>query len=207
VILAFFKRRRDDASPELVEVERLVAKARASMAPLERDALYRDAAHATVRAMATPVRRFCRDRMGDDALGDEAAQQTWLVFWRVLPRFEGRSRLTSFLFGIARNTCNDLRRLRKMEVLEGQEVVVWPDFDDRIERERRHRAMASAVATLGPAARWLLEQRLIEERSYGEILPVYQAIFGPGISTEEGLRTLFFKAKRELIAALGGRDE
>lgn len=210
LFLSLFKRRRGEASPELAEVERLIARAQRATAPLERDELFRHAAHATVRAMSPAIRRFCRDQLGgDEGLGDEAAQQTWLTFWRVLPRFEGRSQLSTFLFGVARNVCSDLRRLRRHERadLPESERSEWPDHDDRLEQARRREALAAAVQTLDPASRWLLMQRLVEERNYREILPIYQALFGGAITTEEGLRSAFFKAKRALITALGGSDD
>lgn len=209
--LSLFKPRRGPATPEpteLTKIEQLVARARSATLPLERDRLYREAAQAAVRVMTPNLRSFCRLQLGgDEGLGDEATQQTWLVFWRVLPRFEGRSQLSTFVFGIAKNVCRDLRRLHKMEQGDEVEVFEWPDHDDRLETERRKRAMVKAVEGLEPAARWLLEQRLVEERSYREILPVYRALFGEAIGSEEGLRSAFFKAKAALKAALGGRDE
>lgn len=199
---------RSERAPELTEVEQLVARARAAGLPLERDRLFREAAQAAVRLMTPAVRSFCREQLGgDEGLGDEATQQAWLVFWRVLPRFEGRSQLSTFVFGIAKNVCRDLRKLRRLEQGDEVEVFEWPDHDDRLEAERRRVAMVKAVEGLEPAARWLLEQRLVEERSYREILPVYRALFGEAIGTEEGLRSAFFKAKAALKAALGGRDE
>lgn len=208
MFLSLFKPRRGEVTPELAEVERLVSRAFAASLPLERDELLRQAAQTAVRVMTPSVRRFCREQLGgDEALGDEATQQTWLVFWRVLPRFEARSQLSTYIFGIAKNICRDLRKLRRLEGGEEVEEIEWPDHDDRLEAERRRRAMAVAVDGLAPAARWLLEQRLVEERSYREILPVYRRLFGEAMSTEEGLRTAFFKAKAALKKALGGRDE
>lgn len=210
--LSLFKPRRGAAAPELtpelLEIEGLVAKARAATLPLERDRLFREAAQAAVRVMTPNLRSFCRAQLGgDEGLGDEATQQAWLVFWRVLPRFEARSTLSTFVFGIAKNVCRDVRKLRRLEQGDEVEVFEWPDHDDRLDAERRKRAMVEAVEGLQPAARWLLEQRLVEERSYREILPVYRALFGEGIASEEGLRTVFFKAKAALKAALGGRHE
>lgn len=209
LLLSLFKRRREPPSPELADVERLVTEARRTDQPLRKDELYRAAAHAAVRAIGPGVRKYCRDLLGDDHLGDEAAQQTWVVFWRVLERFEGRSQLSTFIFGIARRVCSDLRRARGRPLPEPDptEPSHWPDPTHQLDGERRRRAMARAVLTLEPAQRWLLEQRLVEERSYREILPLYQALFGPSINSEEGLRAAIFKAKRRLIEALGGTDD
>jgi DNA-directed RNA polymerase specialized sigma24 family protein len=41
---------------------------------------------------------------------DDAVQEVWMVVYRQLPQFEGRSRVTTWLFGVALNVARSQRR-------------------------------------------------------------------------------------------------
>jgi RNA polymerase sigma-70 factor (ECF subfamily) len=58
-------------------------------------------------AYGTPVYRFCRQMLRDEALTDDVHQQVFVQAYRDLPRFERRSALRTWLFGIARHRCLD----------------------------------------------------------------------------------------------------
>ena len=64
--------------------------------------------------------------------------------------------------------------------------------------------MRAALMTLDRRDTWLLWARVVDQRSYAEMLPAYQAQFGASIATPEGLRTAVFHAKRRLLASLEG---
>src|SRR5687768_15112264 len=54
--------------------------------------------HARVRAM-------CARMLADPSEVDDAVQQAFLEAWRCLPRFEGRSRFTTWITRVAIHTC------------------------------------------------------------------------------------------------------
>ena len=200
----------------LVRAEALLAAARNEPRILRRDELRRDAVALVVHALTPAIRRYCAERLDHDAaLADEATQRTFTTFWRVAGRFEGRSTLRTFVFGIALNTCREIRRsLRASPVLPAPDAdaLLDPtactsmdaDAEAAIEARERRAAVARAVARLSPRHRWILQHRIVDEVSYTDLLGPYRATFGDGIASEEGLRTLLFQARKALIKALGG---
>lgn len=61
------------------------------------------------------VYRFCVRRLGPDLAAD-AAQETFLTAQKAIKRFDGTSALSTWLFGIALNTCRNLARKRRTEM-------------------------------------------------------------------------------------------
>jgi RNA polymerase sigma-70 factor (ECF subfamily) len=58
------------------------------------------------------VFRYCRQMLRDEALVDDVHQQVFVQAFRDLPRFEGRSALRTWLFGIARHRCLDAIKIQ-----------------------------------------------------------------------------------------------
>jgi len=67
----------------------------------------RGALTALMSRYGVPVYRFCRQMLRDEALADDVHQQVFVQAYRDLPRFERRSALRTWLFGIARHRCLD----------------------------------------------------------------------------------------------------
>lgn len=183
--------------------------------PFRRHALIEEAAAAVVRGTSRAVRTYCLSQTrGDEARAADLAQQTYLTFWRTLPRFEGRSSLKTFVLGIAHNVCRQAARDgARATVREARDdESLWlelgaelgPQPDEAIVARERQAALRAAMTTLDGRDTWLLWARVVDQLSYAELLPAYQARFGGHISTPEGLRTAFFHAKRRLLTALGG---
>jgi len=61
------------------------------------------------------VYRFCIRRVGPDLAAD-AAQETFLIAQRSIRKFDGSSALSTWLFGIAHNTCRNLARKKRMDI-------------------------------------------------------------------------------------------
>ena len=194
------------------EAERLVREALATPSPFVRDALYHAAAKAMITSAGPDLLRFCLRHVGDAASAEDVAQRALITFWQVLPRYQERSLLRTYLFGIAKNLCRRHARgeARAARAFEGNEEAIrdelYPELADVDPFERRHReqVLERALATLSDRDAWLLRARLVEELGYGEILPRYRTRFGPQITTVEGLRTAFFHARQRLETNLRG---
>ncbi|MEQ1932847.1 MAG: RNA polymerase sigma factor [Fimbriimonadaceae bacterium] len=61
------------------------------------------------------IYRFCARRLGPELAAD-AAQETFLTAQKAIKRFDGTSALSTWLFGIALNTCRNLARKRRIEM-------------------------------------------------------------------------------------------
>lgn len=193
-------------------------RACAEPSPFRRDALFEETAAAMVRAMSQTVRAYClRHANGDATRAADLAQESFITFWRMLPRFEGRSSLKTFLIGITHNICRHDRRdgLRSdarmardgdalIEELGGE---LGPLPDERLAAHEQQAALRVALQTLDARDTWLLWSRAVDQLGYAELLPDYQARFGAHITTTAGLRTAFFNAKRRLLEALRGGAE
>jgi RNA polymerase sigma-70 factor (ECF subfamily) len=93
-----------------------------------------DAVEQIIRSHQLEVWRFLRRLLGDGAAAEDAAQETFLRVYQRLPTFRFQSRLSTWVFQIARNAAIDEIRAR----------------------ERHDRALRSVpprpVATAGPGA-------------------------------------------------------
>lgn len=189
--------------------------ARDEPSPFRRDALFLELATHLVETVGPELLRFCERHLADPTAAEDVAQRAFLELWRALPRFEGRSAIRTFLFGIALNLCRhevrtgqrEARRFDEHEERIRDEVHPdpLPEIDEDAEHRERVAALETVLAMMEPREAWLLRARLVDESSYADILPRYRARFGPHITTTEGLRTAFFHARKRLTALLGSR--
>lgn len=194
-----------------------LAAARSATSPFERDALYDEVVTAMVHATLPTLMRFCQHKLdGDPVAAEDAVQASYLAFREALPTFEARSSLKTFLYAIAFNRCRDLREcdarrarlLRRnaghvADTLHGGLEARDPEHLAEGEEARlRARDVEQALTSMPAREAFILRARLIDERDYADILPDYQRRFGDGITTQPGLRTLFFNAKKRLVAQL-----
>ena len=70
----------------------------------------RAAQAAVLRLLQDRLWRVCRSLLPDRGLAEDAVQETALLLLESLPRFDGRSRTTTWATGIALNVCREMRR-------------------------------------------------------------------------------------------------
>ena len=70
----------------------------------------RAAQAAVLRRLQDRLWRICRSLLSDHDLAEDAVQETALRVLEGLPRFDGRSRVSTWATGIALNVCRELRR-------------------------------------------------------------------------------------------------
>ena len=128
--------------------------------------------------------RFARWSLGaarDEA--EDATQDVLIEIYRSLPRFEGRSRLRTWMFGIARNVCRQRRRTWRRAssnpaggVESTDSIRDLPDgsvdLDGALERREIQEAVALAIEGLRPEHRSAVLLRDVEGLSYEEIAEV-----------------------------------
>lgn len=195
----------------LSQAEALHTGIAAIASPFGRDAAYDEVTSLMARAYGPTLWRYCVSHHGaDPTQAEDLAQQALLTFRLALPGFEGRSTLKTFLYGITSNVCraDRVREARRRDILAADAATVAEllhHHDDEaeaaLERERLE-ALERALARLPAREAFLVRARLGEQLGYEQILPRFQARFGGGVTTAEGLRTLFFHTKRRLVAIL-----
>ena len=139
-----------------------------------------EAAFRAALAEAAPaVRRFLVTLSGDPQAAEDASQDVLLKAWRAREAFDGRSRLTTWLFRIARNHWLDLVRRRACmpgsEPLDRHEPAVADTGPCPAERRETAEAVRRALARL-PAeqceALALRESGTLTFEQAGEVLGV-----------------------------------
>jgi len=113
----------------------------------------------------------------------DLAQDTFLKAWKALPRFEGNSSFSTWIYRIAHNTALDWLRARKISgasefneaveshVAAGSTTTPHAEGrpDDRLAQEELGRRIHAALAELTPEHRAIILLREVEGRSYEEI--------------------------------------
>jgi RNA polymerase sigma factor (sigma-70 family) len=135
---------------------------------------------------------------------DDAVQTTFVEAWRGLPRFEGRSRFSTWLVRIALHTCSSLRRrLRRLLLTPDARALQAPamvllhgsDADWRLRARDQAVALQKALARVPDKKRVALVLCDLEGYAPGEVAEIL------GVP-EATVRTRLFYARRVLVAAL-----
>lgn len=135
-----------------------------------------DAFRTLVRRYEAKVRGHCRSLLGDAALADEAAQETFLKLWMVRETYRPDGRFRELLFTIAGNTCRSLGRKRAVRDLflraTGRAEETTSDASDTHAATEREVLVRRAIARLPAKFREPLLLRFVEELGYDEIARV-----------------------------------
>ncbi len=162
-----------------------------------------------VERHGTLVHRFlCRRcRSAEDA--QDLAQEAFIVAWTRLQAFDGRSRFTTWLLGIALNLSRDRagKASSRHEVALDEDVerdVVDPSAGPEAQRERQRAlsALQHAIERLPPDLRTTLDLVAFEDLSYDEVAALLEVPAGTVKSRVNRARMLLREAVgRQVIDA------
>ncbi|HEY0957392.1 MAG TPA: sigma-70 family RNA polymerase sigma factor [Roseateles sp.] len=142
--------------------------------------------------------RFLSHMLRQPELVEEVLDDTLLVVWQGADTFGGRSKLSTWIFGIAyRKALKALdRRDLPVEAAEGEEPVdpaAGPDQQLNLAQLRRR--LQGALAELSPEHRAVVELCYFSDMAYGEIAEVVGC-------PPETVKTRMFYARRRLRTLL-----
>lgn len=141
---------------------------------------------------ADRVFRYALTLLRNQHLAEEAAQETMVAVWKSASRFEGRSKVSTWIFGIARNKAFDLVRREKRGDRVPDVSLVSPDPAPGLLKQEQ---VAGAMSTLPEPQREVVFLTFYEGLSYGEISGM--------LGIPEGtVKSRMFHAKRKLVEAL-----
>ncbi len=127
------------------------------------------------------VRRFCFGMLGNRAVADEAAQDTFLKLWQERGRYRPCNKFRAYLFSIAKNRCISLLRRRAVVSFMGLDSLLHEPAspldgeafgNSRSERDERDAIIRAAVQRLPSKLRVAVILRFIEDMGYDEIATV-----------------------------------
>jgi RNA polymerase sigma-70 factor (ECF subfamily) len=183
-----------DPAPEQVEA-RLIARVAAHEA---------DAFALLYRAYHPRLTRFLERMTRRSGLVEELVDDTMLTLWQSADRYNGLSKVSTWVFGIAyRKALNALRRLDEpLEDASGDEPAERREAGPEAQCGRHEllRQLELALAELSPAQRAVVDLTYFHGIGYREIA----AIVGCPVDT---VKTRMFHARRRLRARLAGRLE
>jgi len=150
------------------------------------------------------IGRFVMATTRRAAIVDEVCNDTMLVVWRRADSFDGRSRLSSWIFGIAwRQAMQAMRRAGPTATaneLEAETVVddgALSAVDSGLQREQARAALDAALGKLPPEQQAVVVLTYFEQLGYREIAE----ILGCPVDT---VKTRMFHARRKLSRQMPG---
>ena len=128
------------------------------------------------RRLESRVFNFIRSKLNDSFEAGDILNEVFLEVWRSAGRFEGRSKATTWIFGIAYYKTMDRLRRRNREILVDPQDLDRPDESpDQAEavaalEEGRH--LRFCLDKLAPRQRAVVELAFFEDLSYQEIAKI-----------------------------------
>ncbi|HEU5467667.1 MAG TPA: sigma-70 family RNA polymerase sigma factor [Steroidobacteraceae bacterium] len=138
----------------------------------------------------------------DRAAAEDLAQEVFVRLWQALPRYDGRARLSTWIYAITRNAAVSALRARRRSVsmsdaavlAEVEDVAAAPAADPEDARLRR------AVDALPDKQRQAVTLYYLDERTVDEVAEM----LGLPVNT---VKTHLHRARASLRAALGESPE
>ncbi len=148
-----------------------------------------------VQRWTSPVYRFCRRMLNNDEDARDAAQETLVKTLRNLHRYDPNRAFSTWVFGIARNTCIDEHRRRKRrahdEPKDKDVVDGRPTPLQTAARFQRATMLSDALQELPPMYREVLVLYHFEHKKYAEIAEILDCPLGT-------IMNRIFRARRKL---------
>lgn len=144
--------------------------------------------------------RYLFGMIRNEAVAEELVCETMTEVWRNARTFQGRSRVSTWIFGIASNKAKTV--MRRPQLVEADPGAVLrledpnPGPADEIARQELAGQVRAALEHLTPEHRQVVELTFMHGFSYQEIAQ----IAGCPVNT---VKTRMFHAKRRLREALG----
>lgn len=142
--------------------------------------------------------RFLTNMLGRPHLVEEVLNDTMMVAWTRIEAFEGRSRLSTWLFGIAyRQALSALRRLDEPAETDEAEPSGDATPEELGAATRAQVVLARAIEELSPPHRAVVNLTYYQELDYREIAEILDCPVGT-------IKTRMFHARRHLKERLSG---
>ncbi|QBY00009.1 RNA polymerase sigma factor [Rhodophyticola sp. CCM32] len=158
---------------------------------------------ALYRALEKPVFRFIRSRLNDPFEASDILHDVFMEVWRSAGRFEGRSKVQTWIFGIAYRKVIDAHRKRGRTDLTGDipdAADDSPDAEACLSAGQEADHVRHCLQTLKDDHKAAISMAFYEDMTYGEIAEV------AGVP-EGTIKTRVFHAKKLLMHCLSGLVE
>lgn len=153
-----------------------------------------DAFELLVRAHTPVVFAHALRFFGDRSAAEDATQEVWIKVYRALPSFDERSRFSTWLYRVTRNTCLDQLRAGKHRPIP-VDALEDPPVEDFAEEVALRATLEHAMCALAPDDRDALSAVALFGLTYAEA--------GKELGVPAGtVKSRVFRARRALTHAL-----
>lgn len=153
------------------------------------------------QAMELPIYRFIASKMNDPHEAADIQHDVFMEIWRAAGRFEGRSTVKTWVFGIAyRKTMDHFRKHKKMDLTDeiDDRVDDSPDAASCLAAAEEAAHLKACLSELKPQMRSAVELAFFEDLSYPDIAEI--------VGVPEGtIKTRVYHAKKLLLRCLSTR--
>jgi RNA polymerase sigma-70 factor (ECF subfamily) len=127
-----------------------------------------------------PIISFIYDMVGQRDMAEELTQETFVRAYRSLKALRDDAKLSTWLFGIARNVAREslrsrVREDRRVEIDDDRVAMVKDEEltpDDRLLNKELSLVIESALAALDDDKRMVFTLKIFQQRSYEEIAEI-----------------------------------
>lgn len=127
-----------------------------------------------VRDFHRPMLNFARTMVDSATVAEEAVQEAWVQVLQSADRFEGRSAVSTWLFGIVKNTTS--RHRRRESRIRDHEVLSADDADPLSGRMHPVGHPDAGHWSLPPSRRFLPEDHTVENELVGYVRAALNAL-------------------------------
>ena len=146
--------------------------------------------------------RFIKTKLNDSFEASDILNETFLEVWRKAVTFEGRSKVSTWLFGIAYyKTMDRLRKEKHILIDEEKFPEIADETPDAVAcllSEERGKHVQHCLKQLKAPHRAVMELAFFEDLAYGEIAKIVKC-------PENTVKTRIFHAKQAMKHCLQGR--
>ncbi|MEM8539015.1 MAG: sigma-70 family RNA polymerase sigma factor [Pseudomonadota bacterium] len=153
------------------------------------------------REMEKPVFRFIASKLNDPHEAADIQHDVFMDIWRSAGRFEGRSTVKTWVFGIAyRKTMDHFRKHKRVDLTDevDERVDDSPDVVSCLAASQEAEHLRFCLDQLKPQHRSAVELAFYEDMTYGEIAEAAEV-------PEGTIKTRVFHAKKLLLHCLSAR--
>lgn len=155
------------------------------------------------REMERPLYRFIRSKMNDPHESADLLHDVFMEVWRVAGRFEGRSKVQTWIFGIAWRKVIDRHRKSARVEMPGEtpeQVDDSADGEAAVLAGQEAAHVRHCLGELKDEHRMAVSLAFYEDMGYAQIAEI------AGVP-EGTIKTRIFHAKKLLLRCLSGRVE
>lgn len=142
------------------------------------------------REFSGRIYKLCLSYSGDQLLADDLHQETWIAVWNSLPKFRNESKIGTWIYRIAINTCLVGIKKEKNKDQNSEAILSKLVYEETEDDSIKINRLYECISKLKESERIIITL-VLEEKSYDEIAEI------TGI-TENNLRVKIHRIKKEL---------